>query len=148
MNNGGIRTELDAGAQTWGELYQLQPFANLLVVLHLTGAQVREFMEFLVRGTHPGMHVSGITVTYDTTRAPGSRVVRMQLASGEELKDSGTYTVTVNDFMAAGGDNLTMIMKPVGRVDTGIVDLDALITYLQKQPQPVRGPADRRFVAR
>jgi 5'-nucleotidase len=148
MNNGGIRTELDAGAQTWGELYQLQPFANLLVVLHLTGAQVREFMEFLVRGAHPGMHVSGITVMYDTTRAPGSRVVRMQLANGEDIKDSGTYTVTVNDFMAAGGDNLTMIMKPVGRVDTGIVDLDALITYLQKQPQPVRGPAERRFIAR
>jgi 2',3'-cyclic-nucleotide 2'-phosphodiesterase (5'-nucleotidase family) len=148
MNNGGIRTDLDAGAQSWGDLYQLQPFANLLVVLHLTGVQVREFMEFLVRGGHPAMHVSGITVAFDTTRAPGSRVTKMQLASGEEVKDSGTYTVTVNDFMAAGGDNLTMIMKPVGRVDTGIVDLDALITYLQKQPQPVRADTMRRFIPR
>jgi hypothetical protein len=48
--------------------------------------------------------------------------------------------------MAAGGDNLTMIMQPVGRVDTGIVDLDALIAYLQKQPQPVRADTVRRFI--
>ena len=105
-------------------------------------------MEFLVRGAHPAMHVSGITVAYDTTRAPGKRVQRLQLENGEEITDTGTYTVSVNDFMAAGGDNLTMIMKPLGRVDTGIVDLDALIAYLQKLPQPVRADTPKRFVPR
>ena len=145
MNNGGIRTDLEAGPLTWSELYQLQPFANLLVKLTLTGAQLREVMEHILRGRQPGMHVSGITVWYDSAAAPGARVRRMQLASGETVTDSGNYIVSVNDFMAGGGDGLTVLINARGRVDTGIVDLDALIEYLQKQPQPVRAPTDDRL---
>jgi hypothetical protein len=47
--------------------------------------------------------------------------------------------------MAGGGDGLTVLINARGRVDTGIVDLDALIEYLQKQAQPVRAPTEDRL---
>jgi 2',3'-cyclic-nucleotide 2'-phosphodiesterase/3'-nucleotidase/5'-nucleotidase len=147
MNNGGIRTELDAGPLTWSDLYQLQPFGNLLVKLTLSGAQLHEVMEHILRGRQPGMHVSGITVWYDTLGAAGARVRRMQLLNGEEVTATGSYVVSVNDFMADGGDGLSMLPAARGRVDTGIVDLDALIEYLQKQPQPIQAPAEDRLRA-
>ena len=150
MNNGGIRTDLEAGPVTWGELYQLQPFANRIIRLRLSGEIVKEFMEFIVADRQPRMHVSGITVWYDTTAAPGSRVQRMQLSDGETVRPTGTYEVGVNDFMAGGGDGLTMLLRATSRVDVGMIDLDALIAYLQKLPQPVSvGIEDRlRIVER
>jgi 2',3'-cyclic-nucleotide 2'-phosphodiesterase/3'-nucleotidase/5'-nucleotidase len=138
MNNGGIRTDLEAGPLTWSELFQLQPFANRLVKVTLTGDQLKRMLEQIVQGRQPGMHVSGITVDYDTTAAAGSRITRMQLLDGEEVRPDGTYIVSVNDFMAGGGDNMAVLTQAQRREDTGIVDLDALIDYLQKQPQPVR----------
>ena len=124
----------------------MQPFANTLVNLTLSGAQLREVLEHIVRGRQPGMHVSGVTVWYDTTAAPGARIRRMQLSTGESVTDAGSYKVMVNNFMAGGGDGLAMLTS-VRQVNTGIVDLDALIEYLQKQPQPVRAPTEDRLRA-
>jgi 5'-nucleotidase len=147
MNNGGIRTDLEAGPLLWGELFQLQPFANLLVKLTLTGDQLRQALEHVVQRTQPGMHVSGITVVYDTAGAAGARIRSMTIG-GETVRPDGLYTVTVNDFMAGGGDGLTMLANPRARVDTGIVDLDALIAYVKKLPQPVRVGVEDRLQAR
>jgi 5'-nucleotidase len=147
MNNGGIRTDLEAGPVSWSALFQLQPFANRLVRLSLSGAQLRAVIEYIVRGRQPEMHVSGITVWYDSTGRPGARVQRMRLASGEEVRDAGTYLVSVNDFLAEGGDGLTMLQHAAEKTDTGIVDLDALIQHLQQLPQPVRAPGEDRLRA-
>jgi 2',3'-cyclic-nucleotide 2'-phosphodiesterase / 3'-nucleotidase / 5'-nucleotidase len=145
MNNGGIRTDLEAGPLTWSELFQLQPFANRLIKMTLTGAQLRQVIEHIVRGRQPGMHVSGLNVWYDTTGVPGARVRRMELSTGAAITDTGTYLVGVNDFMAGGGDGLDMLPGIQPQIDTGIVDLDALITYLQKLPQPVQAPREDRL---
>ena len=145
MNNGGIRIDLESGPLTWSELFQLQPFANLLVKLTLTGAQLKELMEVVIRGRQPNMHLSGLTVWYDSTAQTGARVRRMQLSAGQDIVPTGEYTVCVNDFMAGGGEALKMLAQPKARDNLGIVDLDALIAYLQKQPQPVAIHFERRF---
>lgn len=148
MNNGGIRTNIDAGPVTWGELFQVQPFANLLVKLQLTGSQLRAALEHVLRSGSPGAHVSGIVVEYDPAAAQGSRIRSMQLSNGEPIRDEARYTVTVNDFMAEGGDGFAMFAQARHREDTGIVDLDALVDYLSKLPQPITPPSDQRFRAR
>jgi 2',3'-cyclic-nucleotide 2'-phosphodiesterase (5'-nucleotidase family) len=111
----------------------------------LTGAQLRQVIEHIVRNRQPGMHVSGITVWYDTTATGGSRVRRMELSTDAAITDTGTYVVSVNDFMAGGGDGLEMLPGVRDQVDTGIVDLDALIAYVQKLPQPVQVPREDRL---
>jgi 5'-nucleotidase len=93
------------------------------------------------------MHVSGITVWYDSTAPAGARVRRMQLSTGQDIVGAGEYTVSVNDFMAGGGDGLSMLLEPRARQDLGIVDLDALISYLQKQAQPVAVHFEHRLRA-
>lgn len=146
MNNGGIRIELPAGPLTWGTLFELQPFGNRLVRLQLRGAAIRAAVEHALAGPRPIAHLSGATVRYAPSRAAGSRVLEITLDSGAILRDDELYTITVNDFLAAGGDGFATLLEAEGRVEVGITDLDALIEYLRELPEPVRAPGERRFV--
>lgn len=145
MNDGGIRTDIAAGPVTWGELFEVQPFANRLVKLQLTGAQLRTAIEHVVRGRVPGAHVSGLVVDYDPDAEPGQRVHEMRLANGDVVNDTVVYAVTANDFMAEGGDGFDVLTRARDRDDTEIVDLDALVAYLQGLPQPIEPPSDQRL---
>jgi 2',3'-cyclic-nucleotide 2'-phosphodiesterase/3'-nucleotidase/5'-nucleotidase len=146
MNNGGIRIELPAGPLTWGTLFELQPFANRLVRLQVRGVVIRAAAEHLLAGPRPIAHLSGATVRFDPARPAGSRVLDVTLDSGAKLHDDERYTITVNDFLAAGGDGFAMLLDTEERVEVGVTDLDALIEYLRGLPAPVRGPEARRLV--
>jgi 5'-nucleotidase len=146
MNNGGIRIELPAGPLTWGALFELQPFGNRLVRLRLSGAALRAAAEHLLAGPRPIAHLSGASIRYDPARPAGSRVLVIALDSGAELRDNEVYTITVNDFLAAGGDGFAMLLEAAERVEVGTTDLDALIGYLRGLPAPVRAPAEPRFL--
>lgn len=147
MNNGGIRTDIAEGPVTWGELFEVQPFGNRLVKLQLTGTQLRTAIEHVVRGRVPAAHVSGLVVDYDPDAEPGQRVREMRLANGDIVNDTVVYAVTVNDFMAEGGDGFDVLTRASARDDTEIVDLDAFVAYLQGLPQPIEPPSDQRLRA-
>lgn len=149
VNNGSIRiTELPKGPITRGTLYSLQPFENRMVRLTMSGAQIRDVAEKAVSGAQPDMHISGFTVVYNPSAPTGQRVERMLLPNGDLITDSGTYTVAVTDFLALGtGDGYRAFGQAKKREDIDLIDLDALIQYLRKQPQPVKvNRAERRFL--
>ncbi|MBA2670176.1 MAG: 5'-nucleotidase C-terminal domain-containing protein, partial [Gemmatimonadetes bacterium] len=148
MNNGGIRTELLAGPVRYGDLFRLQPFDNLLVTMELTGAQILSALEHAVGGRdRVSAHVSGITVRYDPTRERGSRVVSVTLDDGSPLDPTLRYSFTVNDFLAELGDGFAAFGEGTNVVHTGLADLDALILYLERLPQPVQAPPVGRIQA-
>jgi 2',3'-cyclic-nucleotide 2'-phosphodiesterase (5'-nucleotidase family) len=126
-------------------LFEVQPFANQLSRVTLTGAALRAYFEHQV-ARRPNVHVSGLTVRYDTTRASGARIVDIRMADGSALRDDGHYAVIVPDFLATGGDGV-LEATPIDTRILPIVDLDALIMYLQSRPQPVQPPTDLRFIA-
>ena len=92
------------------------------------------------------MHVSGAAITYDSTRARGSRIVSAHLADGKEIRDDAQYTLILNDFLATGGDGLGVATSAIRTEILPIVDLDALVDYLRSQPQPVQAPTDARII--
>lgn len=69
----------------------------------------------------------------------------MRLANGDVVNDTVVYAVTANDFMAEGGDGFDVLTRARDRDDTEIVDLDALVAYLQGLPQPIEPPSDQRL---
>ncbi|HKO15640.1 MAG TPA: 5'-nucleotidase C-terminal domain-containing protein [Gemmatimonadaceae bacterium] len=146
MNNGGIRAPLRAGIATYGSLFEIQPFANVLVRLSVRGRDLRGYLERQVDQHRPGVQVSGVVVVYDTTRPPGSRLVSVRMRNGTPLQDDRTYTVVLNDFMATGGDRLGFGDRALRTEPLDVVDLDALITHLRSLPQPVRPPRGPRLV--
>src|SRR5947209_3626444 len=144
VNNGGIRADLAAGAVTYGDLYEVQPFQNRLVRLLATGKVLKEALEHVVAGDPADAHVSGLEVWYDPGKRAGRRVTKLTLADGRGVDDGRTYTVAVSDFLAAGGSGFTML-RGLPADDAGLVDLDALIRYLSELRSPVEPPADERI---
>jgi 2',3'-cyclic-nucleotide 2'-phosphodiesterase (5'-nucleotidase family) len=145
MNNGGIRANLKAGQATYGSLFEIQPFGNILYRVTITGRTLREYLERLV-GKRLNAHVSGVTIQYDTTRAPGARIVSARFADGREIRDDAQYVLILNDFLATGGDGLGVAAGAIRTEILQVADLDALVEHLRGLPQPVRAPADTRFI--
>ena len=107
-NGGGIRASIKAGDITKGDVVSVLPFGNFIVTKQLTGAQIKEVLEFGVRSYGESLggfpHVAGIKFVVDPGRAVGDRIISLTI-NGEALDMNKTYTVATNDFMAAGGDD-------------------------------------------
>jgi 5'-nucleotidase len=147
MNPGGIREDLAAGEVTWGELFTIQPFGNDLVSMDLSGAQIKTLLEQQWQGQSSSriLKTSGLTYTYDTTRAVGDRVTQIVGANGVPVDPATTYRVTVNSFIAAGGDNFLVLVQGTNRV-VGPVDLDVLVEYVESLPQPFSAAIEGRIL--
>ncbi|MFI7586598.1 bifunctional metallophosphatase/5'-nucleotidase [Spongisporangium articulatum] len=162
MNPGGVRADLTYagspdgegdGKVTYGEAFTVQPFGNLLVSMNLTGAQIKTMLEQQwttqtdesVRFLHLGVS-DGLTYSWSRAAPVGSKVVpgSVQL-NGVPIADATTYRVTVNSFLADGGDGFTVLKDGTDRVGGG-VDLDAFTAYLGAH-SPVTGPSPTRVTA-
>lgn len=140
MNPFGIRAPWrlapgENGALTFGDLYRIQPFNNVLMTQTLTGAQLRRVLEQNFDGIGPDQALSpsrGFAYSYDLSRPVGSRIVSMKL-DGKPIDDAATYRVTTSDFLAYGGDTYSELSKGTDRV-IGITDLAALEAWLQAIP--------------
>ena len=146
MNPGGIRADLPGGEVSWGELFAIQPFANDLVSMDLTGVQIKTLLEQQWIGqSYPRLlKPSGIRYSWSASRPVGNRVVDMRDAAGAPINPAAIYRVTVNSFLAGGGDNFTVLNEGKNRV-VGPVDLDALVDYIEALPQPFSGSIEGRI---
>ncbi|OON64249.1 bifunctional metallophosphatase/5'-nucleotidase [Massilia sp. KIM] len=141
MNEGGIRKDLEAGegnVASFGQTQAVLPFGNTLVVMDLTGAQIRSLLEqqwARPAASDPSiLQVSqGFSYQWDGKRPAGSRVVPGSIRlHGAPLEDGKRYRVVANNFLAEGGDNFPEFAKGTQRVETGMLDLDAFTDYLKK----------------
>ncbi len=136
MNNSGIRTSLIPAADgtlTYGDIYTVQPFGNTLVTKSFTGAQLLALLEqqFDDQGFAQSFSPSaGFALVWDMNRPSGSRVVSAML-DGNAIDRAATYRVTMNSFLAAGGDGFT-IFEAGTNATTGPTDLDAMEAYLRQ----------------
>ena len=150
MNPGGIRAPLaskrpDNGI-TYSDIFTVQPFGNTLVTLTLSGAQVKALLEQqFPRDPEARVRVmqvsKGFGYTWDAARPAGSKVVEDSMKlDGEPLRADRRYRVTVNSFMADGGDGFGVLRSGADR-EGGPLDLDALEAYLRanspQKPMPL-----------
>jgi 5'-nucleotidase len=161
MNPGGVRSDIAAGDVTFGEAFTVQPFGNSLVTLTLTGAQLLEVLkqqwcsQDAARVLLPS---AGVHYTYSASAA--AALVRQPCAGaanpvtgltigGAAVDPAASYRVTVNSFLADGGDKFTVLREGTDRLG-GSVDTDALEAYLAPSltGTPIAPPAlDRIDVA-
>ena len=141
MNNGGVRRDLEAaadGSVNFGQAQAVLPFSNTMVVMDLTGAQIKRLLERQfnepVAGNDAIMHVShGFSYTWDAKRPVGSRVVPGSAKlDGKPIEDGASYRVAANNFLAEGSDGYPEFGQGTKRNDTGMVDLDGFTAYLKK----------------
>lgn len=137
QNGGGVRTELQAGPLTIADAYQLLPFANTLVEVQISGAEVKTVLEqaidYALSGTgsdggYP--HGAGIRFDVDLTRPNGSRVSGLKVktdAGWQALQPTQSYTMVTNSFLASGADGWRLLgeLNADGRIS------DTYVNYAQ-----------------
>ncbi|MFL5807334.1 MAG: bifunctional metallophosphatase/5'-nucleotidase [Roseiflexaceae bacterium] len=134
MNGGGIRTSIDAGQITLGEVLEVQPFGNILSLVTLTGAQLKEALENgvsqveQVAGRFP--QVAGMRYTWNKAAPVGSRIVAVEVG-GAALDPTSNYRVATLNFLLTGGDGYAVFQKGTNKYDTGFLDLEMTTQYLQ-----------------
>lgn len=135
INQGGVRAAFEPaadGSVTFGQLYALQPFGNTLEVLELSGAELLGLLEQQFRAGEDGgtmlIPSRGFAFAFDPARPVDQRITSATL-NGAAVQPARTYRVTVNNFLASGGDGFAVLAD--GRnVAHGGVDLDALDAFI------------------
>ena len=136
-NPGGVRTDIpkkEDGAVTYADLFASQPFRNQLVTLTLTGMQIKNALEqqWLDPKRPRILQVSkGFSYAWDGDKPDGERVIaeRMSL-NGQRIDPATSYRVTVNNYLAAGGDGFSVLKEGTAQRFGGY-DVDALYAYFQ-----------------
>lgn len=127
MNRGGVRSAIEPGPITYGEIIAVQPFGNTLVVLDVTG---QEILDMLTVGATKAGTVQ-VSAGFSYRIGAGGVITAMSL-NGTPISLSETYRVVTNNFMARGGDGFVSLANAKGyRIDTGLLDSEALIEYLK-----------------
>jgi 5'-nucleotidase len=151
-NPGGIRTDLTFagsatggadGVVTYGEAFAVQPFSNIMQTITLTGDQLDAVLE--QQWTATTTAILQISSTLHYTQALGNPIgdrVSNITVGGVAVTPAGTYRVSVNNFLAAGGDGFTVFTQGTDLVG-GPVDIDAFTAYLTAHPNLGPPPADR-----
>jgi len=142
INASGVRTSITPtadGSVTYGQVFSAQPFGNNLVVRTLTGAQLKALLEqqFVVEKGEARVNSllapsANFHFSYDLSHRDGQRIQSMTL-NGKPVHADGRYRVTVNNFMASGGDGFSVLTEGTDTFDAGL-DLDALEAWLGTNP--------------
>ena len=159
QNSGGVRVAVPAGTLTMNSAYSVLPFANVLVELSMTGAELRATLEDAVSnylenalsdGSHP--YAAGLRWDLDSSKPRGQRFANLQVRdrnSGQwsSLDPQRTYAVVTNDFIASGKDGYTTMGKvfAAGRyTQTYLLYTQSLVDYIQVKGD-LRRPARTEY---
>lgn len=145
MNPGGVRVDLAQGEVSVAQVYELQPFANTLMTLDVTGAEAVAILEDMTdfqigkdgkSADRAFVYVANLRLTVMVNGAKGSRVKDVQVRGKDgawaPIDPAKNYKLVVNNFMGTGGDaNATLGKIPAARkYDTGFIDSEAMLDFV------------------
>jgi 2',3'-cyclic-nucleotide 2'-phosphodiesterase (5'-nucleotidase family) len=140
FNTGGLRRPLPQGNITRGDVYELMPFENELVILTLNGEDVKKIFNFIA--TKGGAPVSGVRMVIKDS------IATSVLIHDQPLESNRTYNILTSDYLANGGDAFPF-GTDVRRDPVNIKVRDAIINYLQsktKSGEKINVEPDGRIV--
>ena len=141
INMGGLRTSLNQGKITVGEIYEIFPFENRLVLLEMPGTAVKELFEFLAFNGGEGLstHLQ-LTVK--------NRQIQSLEIGGKPLDEKKIYRIATVDYVAEGNDGMVAFRKSVNRVDSQEILRNMMIRYIQRltdNNQEINAELDNRI---
>jgi len=137
VNATGVRIGMPAGDIRYAQAFQMMPFGNNLVVMTLTGEQLKNVIEQqykdvdLAKSSRVAVLApsAGFTYAYDLSR-PAMDRVRHMILNGRPILPGSRYRVVVNNYLASGGDGLAGFTAGTDVTDKGIIDLDAYLDWI------------------
>ena len=144
-NFGGVRSDIKIGPITPRDVFKVLPFGNAIVVLHVTGAFLKELFEDKLTGNRSGLAIGGGRLIYDRSNPDGEKITQFSIG-GNAIQDDQMYRVATTDYLAEGNSGLSALASlDEEYVDqTGILLRDAVTQYIQKNT-PLSIKSDGRW---
>ncbi|MEL0629630.1 bifunctional UDP-sugar hydrolase/5'-nucleotidase UshA [Psychromonas aquatilis] len=128
MNSGGVRDSIQAGKVTYKDVLKVQPFANQVSYVDMTGAEVINYLNVVAtKPVDTGAYAQFYGINMTVTKNGVEDIV----IDGKPLELTKTYRFSIPSFNAAGGDGYPNVTNHDGFVNTGFVDAEVLKDYLQ-----------------
>ncbi|MDL2307244.1 5'-nucleotidase C-terminal domain-containing protein [Desulfovibrio sp. OttesenSCG-928-C06] len=154
INSGAIGAALPDGKVTRGDIHALARFGGHVVLLKVNGRELRDILEhavsFFPAEDGAFAQISGLRAGVDATKAPGSRIVSLELPVSpcigfEEVKPHDEFVLAVNDYLASGGDGFPHLATKA-RLREDITLYEALSEHLKNRGSGNYSDADFRIV--
>ncbi|MCP4441768.1 MAG: hypothetical protein GY810_22910 [Aureispira sp.] len=141
LNQGGIRIPtLVKGDVTRGNIFELMPFDNMLVILEFPGEEMQTLFDHMVfKGGWPISE--GVSYSFKDGKATNIKI------NGRAIDLKKTYKIATNDYIANGGDKCAFF-KEKPRTEIGKLFRDAIITHVEELTaanKKVEAPAINRI---
>jgi 5'-nucleotidase/UDP-sugar diphosphatase len=127
MNAGGVRDSLPAGKVSYRDVLKVQPFANQISLVRLSGAELSKYLEGIAKMT-PGS--GGFPQTSGVQMLIEGGVLKEAKVGGQPIDARREYRLALPNFSAGGGDGYPKVNTHPGYVDTGFTDADVLRAYI------------------
>jgi 2',3'-cyclic-nucleotide 2'-phosphodiesterase (5'-nucleotidase family) len=122
--NGGLRVPIPQGEIQTGNVFELMPFENELLLLTLDGPTVQELFDFAA--TARIAPLANATYTVQNGKAVDIKI-------GEKpFNPQQTYNIVTSDYLAGGGDNMAMFKKALKVEKLGVMMRDAIIIHIKE----------------
>ncbi len=139
MTSGGLRNPIDQGPITVGDVFELMPFENEMLVLTLSGKTVKEMFDYAAR-------VQNLSISNTSYTMRNGKIESVFIGSAP-FDINKTYTLAISDYLANGGDNMTFLKDALKVEQPGLLARDAIlkeIKALTAQGKPVTAEIDGR----
>ncbi|MCI0478113.1 MAG: bifunctional metallophosphatase/5'-nucleotidase [Anaerolineales bacterium] len=142
-NNAGIRADIPKGSITYGQLFEMLPFDNVLVAMDLKGEHIKAVLEVAVSCPRANTLVAGMSFTYNCALPSGNRVSNI-LIQGKPIDLQKMYRVQTIDYLATGGDGQAAFKEGTNLI-YGEPVIDVVAAYVTKN-SPVNPKVQGRIV--
>lgn len=122
--NGGLRVPIPMGVVKVGDIFELMPFENELVVLTLKGSDMKALFD--LAAAYKYAPIANATYSVKDGKATAVKI------GGQPLDENKNYKVVTSDYLAGGGDNMVVFKNAIKTEKVGIMMRDAIIEHIQE----------------
>ena len=132
LNNGGFRSTLNKGLITIGDIFEIMPFDNHLLILEIKGSEMNDLINYIkYKSTSNISRKSGVPISGLRLKISGDKINRCMINTRiyDPLK---TYKVLTTNYLANGGDNMVFFKNCSPLLNTKLLLRDVIIRYIEE----------------
>ena len=132
LNNGGFRNSLNKGSITIGDVFQIMPFDNYLLILEIKGNEMNDLINYIKeKSTTNISRKSGVPLSGIRLKISGDKVSRCMI-NNQMYDPLKTYKVLTTNYLASGGDDMDFFKNCKTMFNTKLLLRDVIIKYIEE----------------
>ena len=137
LNFGGLRSSVNQGDISVGNVYELMPFDNTLTLVQISAIEISALLDYLKKVN--GQPISGARIEFSLNRTS-------LIINGREYDKESDVLIITSDYLAGGGDKMDFFKSAKKKWTSGILMRDIYIDYISEHKLLGEYPVEGRLI--